>query len=302
MLPLQRRQRRRLRPRHKDVRFSEEPNSNSALFFSRAERRTTGHGLVIVVHEDKGADGDMPHLHRFYLAQAPVVHTHEAVLTDHEAHHALHVVRLRTGDTIEVFDGAGREWDGTVTTTTRHEVRIALANVREHPAPRVPFTLFQAWLHRDKAVEELIRHGSEIGFARFVFFRSQHSERAPRATDKWRRTAIEACKQCRRVWLPEFETADSLEAAIKMVTRPMIVATWNISPAPLASLLEGAERVSLFVGPEGDFSGEEIALFRHHGAGAISLGSTTYRSEVASVLAGTLIQYELGQLGPRKQQ
>ncbi|MCC6153101.1 MAG: 16S rRNA (uracil(1498)-N(3))-methyltransferase, partial [Candidatus Hydrogenedentes bacterium] len=165
----------------------------------------------------------MSHLHRFYLAQPPVENAREAALTDHEAHHALHVVRLRAGDAIEVFDGAGREWDATVTTTTRHDVRIDLGELREHPAPHVPVTLFQAWLHRDKAIEELIRHGTEIGFARFVFFRSQHSERAPRTNDKWLRTAIEACKQCRRVWLPTFETADSLEAAIKMVTGPAIV-------------------------------------------------------------------------------
>ena len=243
----------------------------------------------------------MSHLHRFFVAQTPVESAREAVLTDHEAHHALHVVRLRTGDAIEVFDGAGREWEATVTTTSRHEVRLALGNLREHPAPRVPVTLFQAWLHRDKAVEELIRHGTEIGFTRFVFFRSQHSERAPRVNDKWRRTAIEAFKQCRRVWLPTFETADSLDAAFRMVTGRPIVATWNIPPIPVASALERVDEVSLFVGPEGDFDVDEIQIFRQRDAHAISLGDSTYRSEVAAVLSGTLIQYELGHLGPRNQ-
>lgn len=241
----------------------------------------------------------MPHLHRFFLDPPPMAAAREAVLTDYEAHHALHVVRLRQGDAIEVFDGAGRAWDATVSATTRHDVRLALSDMREVAAPRVRVTIFQAWLHRDKAVEELIRHGTEIGFARFVFFPSRHSERAPRANDKWRRTAIEACKQCRRAWLPDFETADSLDAAFETSNGTIFVATQDIPPTPLSSALESVDEVSLFVGPEGDFSDEEIAVFRQHGARAISLGEATYRSEVAAVLAGTLIQYELGRLGPR---
>ena len=241
----------------------------------------------------------MAHLHRFFLDQPPMAGAREAVLTDHEAHHALHVVRLRGGDAIEVFDGAGRAWGATVSAATRHEVRLALSDLREVAAPRMRVTLFQAWLHRDKAVEELIRHGTEIGFARFVFFPSRHSERAPRANDKWRRTAIEACKQCRRAWLPEFETADDLDTALAMAKGTVLFATRDISPTPLSLALKSVNDVSLVVGPEGDFSEEEIETFRVRGAHAISLGDATYRSEVAAILAGTLIQYELGCLGPK---
>lgn len=243
----------------------------------------------------------MPHLHRFFLETIPLDENQIVTITGQEAHHALHVVRIRVGDTIEVFNGKGYEWSATVTATMRHEVHVELNYRREIPAPTVPLTLFQAWLHRDKSVEELIRHGSEIGVARFVFFRSQHSERVPRVNDKWRRTAIEACKQCRRAWLPEFEIADSLAAAITIAKGTMIVATRDISPIPLSSVLVSEEEVSLFIGPEGDFSDEEIAVFRERSACAISLGDATYRSEVAAVLAGTLIQYELGHLGPRAQ-
>lgn len=243
----------------------------------------------------------MPHLHRFFLETIPSNENQILSLTGQEAHHALHVVRVRVGDTIEVFNGKGYEWGATVTATTRHDIHIEQNYRREIPAPTVSLTLFQAWLHRDKAVEELIRHGAEIGIAKFVFFRSQHSERAPRVNDKWRRTAIEACKQCRRAWLPEFETTESLDTALDMSVGPVLVATRDIPPAALSSTLETINKVSLFVGPEGDFSEQEIESFRLHGAVAISLGDVTYRSEVAAVLASTLIQYELGHLGPREQ-
>ncbi|NUM55570.1 MAG: 16S rRNA (uracil(1498)-N(3))-methyltransferase [Candidatus Hydrogenedentes bacterium] len=238
----------------------------------------------------------MPHLHRFYTDVTPDGNN-LIQLTGHEAHHALHVVRLKLGDTIEIFDGAGREWEGRVVKMTRHDVEVEVWECRATGRAPAGLTLFQAGLHRDKATEELIRHGSEIGITRIVFFPSHHSERQPRASDKWRRTAIEACKQCRRAWLPEFDTADSLEDALARATGTLLVATAELPSVPVAQAITSPE-VSLFVGPEGDFTEQELGAFVAREAKAISLGDATYRSEVAAVLAAALVMYELGLLGP----
>ena len=240
----------------------------------------------------------MPHLHRFYI-DAHTPDSGDIFLSGQEAHHALHVVRLRAGDAVELFDGAGREWEGRVTRVTRHEVRVALGELRQTPPPPARVVLFQAWLHRDKAVEELVRHGTEIGIAKIVFFPSHHSERKPRPSDKWARTAIEACKQCRRAWLPSFAVADSLEDALAQAAGTLLVATRELPAVALANAVAPPD-VSLFVGPEGDFTEAELGAFLDRGAKAISLGNATYRSEVAAVLASTLVLYELGQIGPAR--
>ena len=239
----------------------------------------------------------MSHLHRFYISGDMPPADDSVLITGAEAHHALHVVRVRIGDEIELFDGAGHEWAGRVVETRRREVRVALGECREISRLAVGLTLFQAWLHRDKAIEELIRHGTEIGIGRFVFFPSHHSERSPRVSDKWKRTAVEACKQCRRAWAPSFAAADSLEDALGQAGGTLLVATRELPAVPL-SIANGSEQVSLFVGPEGDFTEQELAAFVTREAKVISLGGATYRSEVAAVLASTLILYELGQLGP----
>lgn len=238
----------------------------------------------------------MPHVHRFHIEGLPT-EQEEAILTGQEAHHALHVARVRTGDAVQLFDGMGHEWDALVLETARREVRVRLDELRTTMRPGERLTLFQAWLHRDKAVEELVRHGTEIGIARFVFFPSHHSERAPHAGGKWKRTAIEACKQCRRAWLPDFAIAESLEDALTQASGMLLVATRELPAVALRDALT-AHEVSLFVGPEGDFTEQELGAFVAREAKAISLGSTTYRSEVAAILAAALIQYELGQLGP----
>ena len=234
----------------------------------------------------------MPHLHRFHIDAKLPDDASIATLTEQEAHHALHVVRVKPGDEVAVFDGKGRTWQGTVEATTRHEVTIALGEYRQSPLPAARVALFQAWLHREKAIEELIRHGTEIGISRFVFFPAHHSERKPRFSDKWRRTAIEACKQCGRVWLPSFEVADSLESALSIVQGTLLLATRDVEPVPIHAVLSQQE-VSLMIGPEGDFTERELGEVIARGGKPISLGDVTYRAEVAAIVASTVVLYEL---------
>jgi RsmE family RNA methyltransferase len=93
--------------------------------------------------------------------------------------------------------------------------------------------------------------------------------------------------------------ADSLEDALGQAGGTLLVATRELPAVPL-STANGSDQVSLFVGPEGDFTEQELGAFITREAKAVSLGSATYRSEVAAVLASTLLLYELGQLGPTK--
>ncbi len=214
-----------------------------------------------------------------------------------EAHHALHVARLSPGDSVLLFDGCGREMEGEVKRTTRHDVVVGVQRVRKVEEPQRKLTVAQAWLHREKSVEALIQHGTELGVSRFVFFRGGHSERGPKFSDKWQRTAIETCKQCGRLWLPTFEIADKLDEVLETAEGSVIIATKDAPPVPIAQAT-GSGDVSLVVGPEGDFTDAELRLALKSGARAISLGGVTYRAEVAAGLAAALILYELGELGP----
>lgn len=215
-----------------------------------------------------------------------------------EAHHALHVARVGKGDRVVLFDGCGRELEGEVKSATRREVFVEIKEVRQAPAPRRRVTLAQAVLNREKNMESLIQHGTELGVVGFVFFRAGHSERLPRSTDKWRRTAIETCKQCGRSWLPTFEVVESLEVVLDRAKGPVLIATKDAAPVALSDVLDGDD-ACVVVGPEGDFTDAELRMALDRGAKPIFLGPLTYRSEVAAGLAAALILYELGELGPR---
>ncbi len=238
----------------------------------------------------------MAHVHRFYVEPEAAEET-VAVLEGAEAHHALHVVRVQPGDAVVLFDGQGRELEGRVASATRHDLSVEITRERSVQPETHTLTLIQAALHREKSVEDLIRRCTELGVAGFVFFASERSERPPRMTEKWRRWAIESCKQCGRLWLPGFHIASSLEAALEGQWSALLTATASAPPVPIRSAAAG-NRVALAVGPEGDFASGELEMMLARGALPISLGPMTFRSEVAATIASALVLYELGFLGP----
>ena len=240
----------------------------------------------------------MAHLHRFF-ATPEDNDPSAAILRDEEAHHAIHVVRLRVGDCVEVMNGRGHSWTGTIASVSRRDVTLHLSGEKHVTRPAADVTLALGWLHRDKSVEEVIRRCTEAGVNRFLFFRADRSERGPQRSHKWERLVIESCKQCGRLWLPEFDVAESLDDALRLTNGTLLVATKNLTPQPLGASLHGSDCATFFVGPEGDFSEDELSRIVHAGGRAISLGEQTLRSEVAALVGSALILYELGQLGPR---
>jgi len=240
----------------------------------------------------------MSHLHRFHVA--PEALSAERIdLPAHEAHHALRVARVRVGDTVSLFDGTGGEVSGPVAKADRDGVAVSVETRRQESPAQDGLTLAQAWLNREKSVERIILRGTELGVTRFVFFRGDHSERGPRRNDKWNRFAVEACKQCGRLFLPEFVLQDDLTAALGAVEGDALLATIEPPHVPLASALAERNHALVAIGPEGDFSEAELAAAERAGAARVSLGEATLRSEIAAVTAVTLIQYERGQLGAR---
>ena len=242
----------------------------------------------------------MSHCYRFYVPPEGFSGG-DIALPPEEAHHALHVVRVKPEDVVSLFDGSGREVEGVVIQATKREVIVAPRVERLSPKPSVQLTLLQAWLLRERSVEYVIQHGTEVGIARFCFFRARHSEKMPKADEKslekWRRIAIETCKQCGRLWLPDFAAETSFADALETAKGRLLIATQDAVPTVLRDAVAGQTELALAIGPEGDFAAEEVALARDRGAMPIGLGDATYRSEVAATLASALVLYECGQLG-----
>jgi 16S rRNA (uracil1498-N3)-methyltransferase len=212
------------------------------------------------------------------------------MLTGDLAHRLARVLRLGPGDAVELFDGSGRVWPGTVTVAAPKLVRLALAEpvVR---APEPP-TILLAALIRPNRFEWLIEKATELGATLIqpvVTARSEvrAAEIGRARLERWRRIAVEAAEQSGRVTVPAVDQPVPLADACGRAAGRLLVAT-EPAHGPVASLgelLRGIERepVSLVTGPEGGLSPDEVRSVLDAGGVAASLGPLVLRAETAAI-------------------
>jgi 16S rRNA (uracil1498-N3)-methyltransferase len=227
-------------------------------------------------------------MHRFYcpglLERAPE-------LPEDEAHHAVHVLRLRAGTSIALFDG-----QGNLATASLEQVdkrKVVLGPLQPSPDPPLPKSgciLAIAPTKNHDRMEWLVEKGTEIGCDAFIPLICHNSERVQLRIDRLQKVAISACKQSRRAWLPEIAPAVSfgqfMATAIKNYPYDVMAIAHcqpGIPALQLQNVTASEATVLGLIGPEGDFSPEEIALAIQHGAKAVHLGAARLRTETAGL-------------------
>ena len=210
---------------------------------------------------------------RFHLPPAECK-TGPLILAGREAHHALHVLRVRKGDKITILDGAGREFLCAVENFDRDKIQLAIVETKMVPAPPCPVTLLQA-VPKGKIIESIIQKATELGVARIVPLLTERvvmdldGQHAARKAEKWQQVAIEAIKQCGAAWLPRVEspvTPKEFLARTEKFDLPLIASLQPGAQHPRKCFTEfesqhgrKPQSACVWIGPEGDFTAEEVA-------------------------------------------
>ncbi|MBL9135863.1 MAG: 16S rRNA (uracil(1498)-N(3))-methyltransferase [Verrucomicrobiales bacterium] len=239
-------------------------------------------------------------MHRFFVAPEQVG-AERVTLDSDESHHAIKVLRLQYGDTVELLDGAGRILEGRIASTDRRAVGIEVSQVRRQPAPP-PVALAPA-LIKGRAMDWMIQKATELGataISPLVLDRSVVRVAATEADTwmgGWRTTCLEACKQCGNAWMPRLDPPRTLEAFLHR-RRPGLLVVASLLPEAgearrILNSTEAVETVTLVIGPEGDFSERESAALLAAGARPMSLGPLVLRAETAATAGLAVLQHEL---------
>ncbi len=225
-----------------------------------------------------------------------------------ESHHCSHVLRLNEGDRVTVFDGAGREGQATIASTTSSRVTLKIAGTTKTPPPPCEITLAQA-IPKGKNMDLIVQKAVELGASKLVPILSDRTivqldaDETAKKREKWRTVALEACKQCGQNHLPVISAPmimkDFLERADK--SSLLLIASLQPDARTLKFVLSeytqqhGAlpKRVTVFVGPEGDFTPAEISLAKSHGCQPITLGPIILRTETAAIYCLSVLAHEL---------
>ena len=229
------------------------------------------------------------------------------LLTGREAHHALHVLRVRRGERVVVLDGAGHEFLCEVGDCDRSTAQLGVVEQNSIPPLPCQITLLQA-IPKGKLIEFIVEKAAELGAFRVVPILSERvttqldGETALQKVGKWRTVAVEAIKQCGSAWLPKIEAP---------LTIPQFLGRKEKFELPLVASLQSARKspreyfhqfhaehgrrpasICVWVGPEGDFTPAELDTLQAEGALPITLGPLVLRSETAAIYCLSVLSYE----------
>lgn len=246
-------------------------------------------------------------MHRFYLP--PENCRGDSLRLDgREAHHALHVLRLRRGDSVTVLDGVGGEYLCNVAIAAKDSLTLTVNERKSSPAPRCPVTLFVA-VPKGKIIEDIIQKAVELGAFRIVPLLTErvitHLDRegAEQKREKWQQVAVEAIKQCGATWLPRVAAPVTLEEFLAGGEKPEFMLVGSLQTErrhPRVWLKEFQQQHSrlpqsagVWIGPEGDFTLAELQAIEAAGARPVTLGGLTLRVETAAIYCLSFLNYEL---------
>lgn len=233
----------------------------------------------------------------FYVPQAD----NTTELPADEAAHATRVLRLKSGDEMFLMDGRGSFYRALVTLATQK--RCLYDIVEKLPQEKTwngHICIAMAPTKMMERTEWFSEKATEIGVDELAFVNCRFSERKTLKEERIEKIVVSATKQSRKAWKPEVDTLQDFNDFITKdrVGQKYIAHCYTeIQSVDLFSTMqktwldgEGFEGVTIMIGPEGDFSIDEVKLAIEHGYTPVSLGRSRLRTETAALYAAMTAQ------------
>jgi 16S rRNA (uracil1498-N3)-methyltransferase len=229
-------------------------------------------------------------MHLFYL---PEISNGKAGLDRDESKHALKVLRLKEGDPVQLVDGKGGMFEAEISDTHGGLCTFNIVRVLEDKSVR-PYRLHLAVAPTKNIdrFEWFLEKATEIGIDEITPVICEHSERRNLNTERCNRILIAAMKQSLKATLPQMNEPVKLKDFIASCTAPQRFVGYcdeNTERRFLGDVYQNRIEAAVLIGPEGDFSEEEVRLALNSGFKAITLGNSRLRTETAAVVATSMI-------------
>jgi len=229
-------------------------------------------------------------MYRFYCPDI----AHKLTLPDDEQRHAVKVLRLKQGDTFEAFDGNGSLFICTIKTIDKKTCTFEIVQTNN--------TLNQSFknLHiaiaptkNNDRLEWFLEKATEIGISQITPILSARSERKIIKPERLEKILVAATKQSQRLFVPKLNPLIDFKTFIGVPHQAKIKAIAHCEDTPkkaLKLLYNSPQETLILVGPEGDFTKEEINFAEQYNYKSVSLNSNRLRTETAALVACHTIQ------------
>jgi 16S rRNA (uracil1498-N3)-methyltransferase len=223
-----------------------------------------------------------------------------------EARHLRDVLRLKTGDEVYVFNGAGREFRCTVISTKRDSAELQIGSEVEPAKPESQLQLkLCVSLLKGEKFDLVVQKATELGVSAIVPLATRYADihlrdeaDADKRVARWQRIALEAAKQSGRALVPEVSAPVSIESFLAGTKDAELCLMFSErGGSGLSEVgLPASKSVTALVGSEGGWSDEEIERARAQNFKIVTLGGRILRAETAAITVTALLQHLFGDL------
>lgn len=217
-------------------------------------------------------------------------------LSEDESRHAVKVLRAKVGYSYTLMNGKGGSAEGEIIEITKHSCLLQVGEISVEDRALFGLTMIVSPTKKTERFEWFLEKATEIGIERIYPVVTSRSEFKVEKFERWNKILISAMKQSKRKWLPELMPTDELEKTVSQVRS-------DVSPhffiAHCMDSVEGDEKKHLLnmlskgqsaviaIGPEGDFTVEEVKMMLSNNGSEITLGDMRLRTETAALTAVT---------------
>ena len=228
------------------------------------------------------------------LFYAPEISLPRYTLPEEESKHCIRVLRMRLGDELHLTDGRGTMYRCKVVddNVKRCTVEIVESSA-EYEKMSYGLTLAVAPTKNIDRFEWFLEKATEVGITEIIPIECDHSERRQIKFDREEKVITSAVKQSLKAYHPQL---DELTPLRKLIAEPFEGQKFIAHCDPtfekrdyLPSIIKKSEKILILIGPEGDFSPEEIKFALENGFKPISLGTQRLRTETAAVVATVMV-------------
>lgn len=235
----------------------------------------------------------MKEMRFFYVPDAQ----QQTELPPDEAMHAMRVLRLKGGDEMFLMDGKGNYYRAEVTIAATHHCYYQIKEcMPQDPQWKGHIHLAIAPTKTLDRIEWMMEKATEVGVDEISFLNCQFSERRLLKTTRLEKIAISAMKQSHKAWKPVLNDMEHLKRFLELPRKGKKYIAHCYNEIPRTYLFdellknEDDEEVTVMIGPEGDFSIEEVKECIEKGYQSVHLGESRLRTETAGLVAALMMQ------------
>lgn len=231
----------------------------------------------------------------FFYKEDIDANTTTVVLDEDTSKHVVQVLRMKNGEQLQLTDGKGNLFTCKITDNNRKRCAVAITQTTHHQPPSINITIAISLLKNNTRFEWFLEKATEIGVTEIIPLRCSRTEKTAFKFERMNSILISAMLQSQQTYLPVLHqpkqfnqvAVQTYTNSVKYIAHCEEASTKTFLHQHISTL---ANQHIILIGPEGDFTPNEIELALQNNFIPVSLGDTRLRTETAGIVAATLLR------------